>query len=234
MTREHVIPQWVSRTFSELGPGSFDVEMINEEGRRPPLRWSSPKAVELKVKVVCASCNHGWLADLEGEAIPILDRMIRGLPTEIDDASSKLLAAWTFKTTLLAEYAYPDAPFFSLDEAEAFYRKHKVPSLVVQVGAYRGAAFTLRHKIGRLALDGDRGGRYRGCVSTFVIGHSLLHLFSARFPPVTKTAEVHYPPEFTARLTPIWPFGGRVHWPSQEAFDDLMYAELERWPPASE
>lgn len=232
LTKEHVLPQWISRTFARLGPGTFDLEMVNDSGLRKPLRWTNEKAIELTVKVVCKSCNEGWMAALESQIIPILTPLIKGEPRRLDSPACKVLAAWTFKTTLLAEYAYPEAPHFSIDEAASLYRDHKVPSMAVQIGAYQGSEYSLRHKMGRVGLLGDRGVQYRGCTSTFVIGHSLLHLWSARFPKMTESAEVAYPPEFIERLILVWPAPeAAVQWPPPTLFADSDLANLERWPP---
>lgn len=228
LTKEHIFPQWISRTFAKLGPGTFDLEMVNDSGLRQPLRWINKKAIELTVKVVCESCNEGWMAALESQAIPLLTPLIRGEPRRLDSPACKILTAWTFKTTLLAEYAYPEAPHFFIDEAASFYRDHKVPSMTVQIGAYHGSEYSLRHKMGHVNLVGDRGIHYRGCASTFVIGHSLLHLWSARFPQAIESVEVAYPPEFMERLLLMWPApAASIQWPPLTLFADSDLANLE-------
>ncbi|MEI2698808.1 MAG: hypothetical protein V9E94_10835 [Microthrixaceae bacterium] len=84
MSREHAIPQWVGEVLHGAAGESGDWTTWYAFGtlsenceRRHPAESNRPTVV---VKRVCRDCNSGWMADVEGEAKPILEPMINGKP----------------------------------------------------------------------------------------------------------------------------------------------------------
>ena len=67
LTREHVLPDWLTEIGLELEPSIHHVGPINPL----PREWTS-KPFRTTVKMVCGTCNSGWLSDREGAAKPIL------------------------------------------------------------------------------------------------------------------------------------------------------------------
>lgn len=219
-SKEHVFPKWIAKMFASLGPGIFDHELDNTTGARARLQWSDTKAVELKVRRVCQSCNTGWMSDLEVQTKPVLAPLIRGSQGAITREFATLITAWMFKTTLVAEYAFPDSPHFTTAEASAFKERHEVPAISVQAGVHHGTGFDIWH---RVRAWRDSNGRSAMCQSTLVLGKFLLNLFHVRHPESARY--VQHPGASQDRLSILWPDEDFV-WPPPEMFDSERLLEL--------
>lgn len=119
MSREHAIPQWVGEVLhgaAESGDWTtwyaFGTPSENCE-RRHPAESNRPTVV---VKRVCRDCNSGWMADVEGEAKPILEPMISGKPCMLSLGDQLNVATWATKTAIVLEYVRSD--LFVTTEAE--------------------------------------------------------------------------------------------------------------------
>jgi len=97
LTREHVLPDWLTNVSLDLAPSLHRAAPLN----RVPRQWSSTP-FKTTVKLVCASCNNGWLSSLERSARPVLTPLIRGDPHRLPAGAQALIAKWTCKTTLVS------------------------------------------------------------------------------------------------------------------------------------
>jgi len=142
LTREHVLPDWLTEIGLELKPSIHHVGPINEL----PRRWTS-KPFRTTVKMVCGSCNSGWLSELEGATKPILTPLIQGEGRRIPYEDQALIAAWTCKTALvsllissdearLAGYGVPPSEYTAL--YEQLDRVEPLPSSQYWIGSYTG------------------------------------------------------------------------------------------------
>jgi len=52
---------------------------------------------------VCASCNNGWMSDLEGRAKPMLETMLEGRGRALHQEGQRTLAAWALKTAIMVD-----------------------------------------------------------------------------------------------------------------------------------
>jgi len=73
LTREHVLPDWLTDIGLDSEPSIHHAGPLN----RLPREWSA-KPFKTTVKMVCATCNNGWLSELEGSAKPVIAPLIRG------------------------------------------------------------------------------------------------------------------------------------------------------------
>jgi len=121
-TNEHVLPQWLRIAFpSEAQRGTLHVRtteaaQTSRQGR----------LLDAKAKVVCATCNNGWMNDLERGVRSFLPRMIKGKPVQLVKTKQAQLAAWSLKTVMMLHCVYPKLDQVSIpasDYAELFSRK---------------------------------------------------------------------------------------------------------------
>jgi hypothetical protein len=98
LTREHVLPNWLSQIGLDLTPSVHHSGPLNHV----PRQWSS-KPFTTTVKMVCVTCNGGWLSALENAARPVLAPLIRGGSRRLPDDDQALVAAWTCKTALVSQ-----------------------------------------------------------------------------------------------------------------------------------
>lgn len=54
VTSEHAWPDWLGRRFDNAST------VVERTGREP--LWFTGRVFDLRVRVVCGKCNHGWLA----------------------------------------------------------------------------------------------------------------------------------------------------------------------------
>lgn len=94
-TREHVFGRWLADL---LGVRN---QRVTAHSSRGGALWSS-RGIEVVV-TVCASCNQGWMSDLESEFAATFSDVILGRAAVLDAAALTTLAHWATKTALMLE-----------------------------------------------------------------------------------------------------------------------------------
>lgn len=122
MTAEHVLPNWLAT----IGLASEPVvQAASGWLNRSPQSRGSSRPFQTRVKAVCATCNNGWMSELEQVARRVFTPIIRGEPRGILEDDQPALAMWALKTTLVAMmvssredrtlgYGLPEAEFTDL------------------------------------------------------------------------------------------------------------------------
>jgi hypothetical protein len=101
LTREHVLPRWL-RTAVVKKAGATLTHRDVREGRT--IRRDA-RELDFVVRVVCRSCNEGWMHRLEEETRPILTPLAQSRTRiRLDAAACRTLALWTTKTAAVAEH----------------------------------------------------------------------------------------------------------------------------------
>ena len=102
LTAEHVLPQWIRPHVSDPGGRGTHTRTEIRVGEWVDERSFAAKPAALKVRSVCATCNNGWMSDLEDEAKPFLLSMINGHRRTYYRRGQCLIATWLLKTALVA------------------------------------------------------------------------------------------------------------------------------------
>ena len=68
------------------------------------MRTRSGEPQSGRLRVVCASCNNGWMSDLQQEAKPHLLPLIKGETYLLHRNDQKTLAAWIAMFAMVAEH----------------------------------------------------------------------------------------------------------------------------------
>lgn len=100
LTREHVLPDWLCDLYPK------ETMITNQFIGKSQKEWPS-KIFQHKAKVVCADCNNGWMASLEGEVKPLLTSLIALNSLSLGRYEQDLLAFWAQKTLLMLNQAVP-------------------------------------------------------------------------------------------------------------------------------
>jgi hypothetical protein len=127
LTGEHLWSDWLN----QLLPGKKRFNVRNEK-REIIKTWTSPK-LNWKAKVVCASCNSGWMSELENKhAKPALSELIvGGRGISIDHGRAKSIAFFAFKNAVVFDYLTRGCnPFFERSERHEFRRSLTIPPSV--------------------------------------------------------------------------------------------------------
>jgi hypothetical protein len=224
LTREHVYPAWLYRALGVGGP----ITLIHgdEEVRRTP-------QLDTTLREVCATCNHGWLHDLEQAFRSSMLEALRGHvqpPTSLDAEQQRVVAMWAIKTWLLLERAQVHLRGMAIESPDTLLNMRRADgpsdSSRVSIGAVRLTDNTLSwlssSRLRRVGEDYDFG-----VVGVFTIGAVVFHLSGAVEPPPGGRAgfQVGGPDWFV----PLWPNKVPVvRWPPPSIFrlDDLR----RDWP----
>jgi hypothetical protein len=166
LTHEHVIPRWLTDDLPEQVAWRGQDQMIvmtPPRGDRSRLHLPHREAPEafnaLTAKVVCKTCNNGWMNDaIEGTARPTLAALVRGEHRALEPADVHAVAAWAVKTSLIAQLT-GTATAAALDRVyHDFYRERRPPvNAVVWAAAVAGDDWKLRCEVLSVlyAEDGD-------------------------------------------------------------------------------
>jgi hypothetical protein len=101
LTLEHVWPQWLANTLPWERTVTYRDALRNGE-------WEAP-LFSLKVRRVCASCNSGWMSELEIAAKRMVTELIMQPPGYIliPPYQQKIVALWALKTSMMLEWTEP-------------------------------------------------------------------------------------------------------------------------------
>lgn len=107
LTREHAIPQWLAKVVASMEPSDpppeFHLRYL-AGGVGPDVDRSYGVALpSIVVNCLCARCNSGWLAALEGIVKPILTPLVQGRATQLSLGDQLTVATWASKTVMMLE-----------------------------------------------------------------------------------------------------------------------------------
>lgn len=102
LSREHVLPQWLSRAMdpTTLVKHTYEIQPGGDIRRE----WSST-GLSIVSRSVCVRCNNGWMAQLESTAEPVLAPLVLGKPSLLTTRASAIAARWFLKTAFMLDLA---------------------------------------------------------------------------------------------------------------------------------
>jgi hypothetical protein len=228
LTREHVLPAWLKDIGLELTPSAHLSGPLN----RLPRQWSSAP-FNTTVRLVCASCNNGWLSALENLARPVLTPLIRGESRHLSHDDQAIVAAWTCKTALISLLiTSPEArggDGVPPSEYTALYEQqdHVEPLPVSQywIGSYRGdraSSIWVTPFVVQVIGPDSLPENPSGYAMTLVLGELLVQ--GVRFTQPALQVELKTEPG----LLDIWPLTAAFSWPTVGAADDAILNQIRQ------
>ncbi len=157
ITKEHVLPKWLSQTLKE-GVGTGDIEQKNFTVKTDRGEWTAG-IMNLEVRTFCGkNCNSGWMSDLEVRAKPVLSMLALAKHAKVVFPDTQaLLATWAYKT-LLTLIAWHDPDLIGRAEYERFHETQTPgPATLISMGAYSGSEWVSRFTMEGHDLVPDRG-----------------------------------------------------------------------------
>jgi hypothetical protein len=250
LTREHTLPAWLGRIGLPSDPVKHATGRLN---RNPKDRGVSAPFTRV-VRVVCATCNNGWLSDLDAAAKTALTQPILGRATTIEPALCGLVAAWFQKVCLVNMLSTPDGKMVRStqlgDEMRAMYarrdRSSPLDATTVWIGRSvakeRLATVCLTPMV--VGVEGIRSSDLPSAYAmTLTIGELLLHGVRFTSPLLEFDLEVQH------GLAGLWPADAPIGWPAGVPVDDARRVimemgrflrptdsrfTIERWKPATD
>ena len=204
-------------------------------------RFTLP-AFSQEVNAVCASCNNGWMNDMEQAVQPFLGSMLRSAAlTRLHPSRQSALASWAVKTAFMFQQIHPRDPVIPPSEYARFYAAKRPPvGYVVWLG-HRAVtldqgveleAFVLSRQApitrvnvrdqDRLVSIKDEIAKGRSVFrSAFAIGRVAFAVFGHNFTGGGFELGIV---QRGSRVDPacwIWPIQGRGWWPPPDSIEKI-------------
>ena len=224
LTSEHVIANWmrqiIPRKSSDGRRFTHSTDLPSSIGhinRRTSSYIQRGHPGSKKVRCVCARCNNGWMAGLEGELKPTLKKVISGKDFVITEWEQRRLSTWAAKTSMTAEFIDPKSVAILFAERE-YLRLHNEPPkhFDIWVGCYDGPRPTtaLHHHSNHISLPEalPKEPRNPNTQATVIrLGRLFVQVFSSNVPELrAKLGD-----ERRSKLRRIWPpVGNEFNWQS--------------------
>jgi len=220
LTDEHLVPQWVTRFIHDLGGGSGRMRVSQQFADSRREFRTHARSSSLKVKVVCAHCNNGWLSTLENDAQPHLETMIAGRGMTFSPDVSMKVATWALKMGVLLDHNHPGSKVVPAHHYRWLRARRRAwPTAKVYAGSFH--KFGSEHIVG-LQTFGPLP--IRVYLANLVFGHMVLLGFTG---PIAEEFNVQLPQPMGAdTLVEIWPHSGVTTWPPPFALNDELLTEL--------
>lgn len=104
VTREHVFGDWLRR-LAGLDEPALASQAMHRPGSVPEVIEFSAPPLARTARVVCASCNNGWMSAIETRAANVLTPMLQGRAKQLTGDDCASLARWAFKTSYVVDAA---------------------------------------------------------------------------------------------------------------------------------
>jgi hypothetical protein len=221
LTREHVFSsEWLRALMPGTTTFTSDFLRIDEERNVDRGTWvekarsAGKKAASGSpfVRCACASCNNGWMQELDERAKPLLTPLALGESGTVSAAGLQLLATWATKIALVLD-AFMNPMVLGAEAKQAFRRSPApLPASTVRVGVMSPVDNRVRIRMSSLTPS-PTSNEARGYVATF----GVLHLAAQVMYPLLPSLVLRPNPEYAHLMRSIWPSSGtRLPWPLPE------------------
>lgn len=221
LSKEHLWPQWsfeylpkfrshttIEQRFTYSVKNDPDPDSIKRE--RQGQTWSKT------LRVVCVSCNTGWMSQIEEQAKEILVPLITAHSHEVSKASLILLSQWIALKIMISEQNYPSEVVTPQEERSAFKETLAIPPnfkiWIARCGEGGWGAAFWRHtaKISLPFAEVFSNGRSKNTHSvSFGIGNLFVLVHHSTVSGVLERIPVLH-----QGLTQVYPLKKELSWPS--------------------
>jgi hypothetical protein len=168
-----------------------------------------------KIRVVCKSCNNGWMSALENAVIPIITPLISTVPHTLTASSIDILSKWIALKVMVAEHNQPEDAVTPTENRARFKAMLEIPPdfkiWIAKCGVGVWQSAYMRHTA-TLSLTPDFMPHHKSKNTqsiTFGIGDLLIHVFHS------TVTDLGYDCSFEPKgvVIPIFPILGSINWP---------------------
>lgn len=220
LTGEHFFSDWINGILPSRG---FTITRLDEEGKAN--QWTSP-SLNMKGKVVCGTCNNGWMSELEQHhAKPAMkDLILDNKAALLSPDRLKSIAYFAFKSAVIADCLMPERdPFFPAATRHRFASSLEIPRNVqMWLAAFKeGRQGFFRAVYHNTPTDLKRG--FELYTHTFGAGYFIFQLVASRWMG-TRISSSHRPAVTQGKgwnkfSIPFWPLSGEsIFWPPNKQF----------------
>jgi len=232
-SNEHLFPNWLNQPdiipfeqTDEPPPASELARHIANEDGVTTTNWTAQEVASATTKLVCHTCNTGWMSQLEGDSKPILVPLIRGHVSTLSVDQQFLVATWATKTAIVVEATLSEnADNFTLDEAQIVAQQVRPPASVnVVIAAVVGRIPPMHYSAAKVRMQIDGQDFCKFHFHTVQVGSVVFQIVRPIPPPTDYGAlerlaiprQIELPFELA---TYIFPPVGKCPWPPEAVLD---------------
>lgn len=131
MSKEHFWPEWISSYIQNNRTGNHISEIHSSEGKKDRVLDRQIKrpgnVITKKLRVVCKSCNNGWMSQLEERVKPILVAILENKSITIKKDDLLFLSKWVAMKVIVAEQSEDGTQVTPDSDRDEFFQSGKIP-----------------------------------------------------------------------------------------------------------
>lgn len=230
LTGEHVFGAWLGRLDLPQEPSPHRAGPLN----RSPREMGVTKPFNQTVRNICASCNNGWMSNLEAVAARALSPLILGSGDEIASHDRPLIAAWAQKTALVSMlvsskedraggYGLPATEYGALFKISN--SGTPLPDTKVWVARYNGDRIRTSVCVTPVVIRPEGASSPQlpqGYLATIIVGKLLLHFVRFTTPRLAIETAVR------DELSELWPKMEGAFRLASIGIEDAQITKLEK------
>lgn len=181
LSREHVFPDWMNDVLATKTDVSFDMieQNLVKDGVHRETRKSRG---HVRQKIVCESCNNGWLSRIDNDSKKIVSALIKDEKNQIIGLSeATLVTSLSAKMAINSDFMVPNDSAISEACRTAFYA-NRTPSDFwhIWIGRHKGAKFsrTIDRFSLRISDDPETVYPIRKNTASFLFGLDRLFVYA--------------------------------------------------------
>src|SRR5215469_4999081 len=223
---EHVWDDWINKALPKT------TYRARRRSQDSPLVEYDTDSQNLKLPVVCADCNHGWMSILSSQVKERFGRaMLDGEPFSLGAKDAAILIAFTFMKAVVTDHLLLDhEPFFTRAARERFRTSRAIPPLIKGWFAEFYGVARMSTKNGLSIIGSSEPGPLYGIEFlsfTYVVGKLTLQLLAPRWKSLSHRGRrlISLNPNvyWEQAVILFWPHPGEfLSWPPEKRFGDDM------------
>jgi hypothetical protein len=219
ITREHTFSDWINQVLTPdvVGPDiTYERSIMHGPQAGTVNAWPAAEITGHTLRAVCKSCNNGWMSQLEAQARPLIEPMIKGYNASLTTEQQITIATWAAMKAAVFEYVWTDIPVLTAADREVIMTQNRPPASVqVRLAAVESKGYPLR-ALGRGYEV--RGPDNKAICLTVTIGCLVVQVFGG---PGAGTHGLRTASKTGVDFIGIFPPQLRtVQWPPARALDD--------------
>lgn len=181
-----------------------------------------------QARVVCPTCNNGWMRTLEEEAFPLLRAAVTNDLNRLTLEDQKLLATRVSHIIMTATLGFDDLHFSTKEQRQEFRRTLTPPDdwrmYACEAKVVKVNQFVHFDGLGLLHRDDSEAPKVPNAhTATVVIGKLCIHVLTGRFNRLIK--------RYTAvKLAQFWPPVGEIDLSETSSLSPLEVYRLAKTP----
>ncbi len=231
-SKEHFWPEWMHELLPQLPDPRHNRKAYHYHPKVGTIEEGAshrPGALHtIKIRAVCATCNTGWMRNLEEAARPFLTPLIKGSLIALGVEQGTIVARWVALKCIVAEHASRDTTLTPETDRFALRDRGAIPDYfqiyLINHNIKHGIRYN-RHSVG-ISLTGPVSnpppwGRPKNVQSiSFLLGRILVHLNASRIENYTIESRYRTFPINVWETCRLWPFvGNNMVWPRRPLLD---------------